>query len=234
MQAARKALELDPDIAEAHVLLANTLQGVALGGSRDEADAHSGFAFWLLCQGRTDEAVAWARRGRELDPIAVSGASIAWILFQSRRYDEAIRELRSVLAVQPDNASALWYLGFVLIAKDQASDAVPFLEKALSVSNRSPGVTGVLIRAYNHAGRRDDALRLLEELKARRKAGYVPAGAFVNAYLGLNENDQAFDWLEEAYKEQSNILQFLKVHPYFDPIRGDRRFADLLRRVGLA
>jgi predicted Zn-dependent protease len=138
-----------------------------------------------------------------------------------------------VLAVQPDDAGALWYLGFVLIASDQAADAVPVLEKALSVSNRSPGVTGVLIRAYNHAGRRDDAMRLLAELKTRRKTGYVPAGAFVNAYLGLNENDQAFEWLEEAYKEQSNILQFLKGHPYFDPIRGDPRFADLLRRVGL-
>ena len=57
--------------------------------------------------------------------------------------------------------------------------------------------------------------------------------AFVNAYLGLGENDQAFAWLEQAYKEQSNILQFLKVHPYFDPIRADPRFADLVRRVGL-
>jgi TolB-like protein/Tfp pilus assembly protein PilF len=245
MQAARKALELDPNIAEAHVLLANTLQEEwhwaeaeeeyrrALELSPNEADAHGGFAFWLLCQGRTDEALAWARRGRELDPIAVSGDTIGWILFQSHRYDEAIRELRSVLAVQPDDAGALWYLGFVLIASDQAADAVPVLEKALSVSNRSPGVTGVLIRAYNHAGRRDDAMRLLAELKTRRKTGYVPAGAFVNAYLGLNENDQAFEWLEEAYKEQSNILQFLKGHPYFDPIRGDPRFADLLRRVGL-
>jgi len=245
MQAARKALELDPNIAEAHVLLANTLQEEwhwaeaeeeyrrALELSPNEADAHGGFAFWLLCQGRTDEALAWARRGRELDPIAVSGDTIGWILFQSHRYDEAIRELRSVLAVQPDDAGALWYLGFVLIANDQAADAVPVLEKALSVSNRSPGVTGVLIRAYNHAGRRDDAIRLLAELKTRRKTGYVPAGAFVNAYLGLNENDQAFLWLEEAYKEQSNILQFLKGHPYFDPIRSDPRFADLLRRVGL-
>ena len=55
----------------------------------------------------------------------------------------------------------------------------------------------------------------------------------MNAYLGLGDNDQAFAWLEQAYKEQSNILQFLKVHPYFDPIRGDPRFADLVRRTGL-
>ena len=96
----------------------------------------------------------------------------------------------------------------------------PSWRRPISVSNGSPAVTGVLIRAYAHAGRRSDALRLLAELQKRRKAGYVPAGAFVNAYLGLGENDQAFAWLEQAYKEQSNILQFLKVHPYFDPIRG--------------
>ncbi|MGB7024788.1 MAG: tetratricopeptide repeat protein [Candidatus Acidiferrales bacterium] len=246
ISAARKALDLDPNLAEAHTLLANVQQEQwqwagaeaeyrhALELSPNNAEAHAGLALWLLCQGRTDEAVAWAQRGRQLDPLAVSGTGIAWILFQSRRYDEAIHELRSVLAIKPDDANALLYLGFVLIAKNQPGEAIAVLEKAVSVSNRSPAVIGVLIRAYAHAGRRSDALRLLSELERRRKAGYVPAGAFVNAYLGLGDNDQAFTWLERGYKEQSNILQFLRVHPFFDPIRGDPRFADLLRRVGLA
>ena len=70
-------------------------------------------------------------------------------------------------------------------------------------------------------------------MKAQKKTGYVPAAGFVNAYLGLDDKEQAFYWLEEAYKEQSNILQFLKTHPYFDPIRSDPRFTDLVRRVGL-
>ncbi len=243
--AARKALGLDPGIAEAHVLLANTLQeewnwaeaeaeyNRALELNPNSADAHMMFALWLLCQGRTDEAVAWARRARELDPLAASSEIIGWILFQSHRYDEAIHELRSLLAVRPDDASALTDLGFVLVANNQPDDAIPVLEKAISVSHHSPAATGVLIRAYAHAGRRRDALRLLADLHRRRKEGYVPSGAFVNAYLGLGENDQAFAWLEQAYKEQSNILQFLKVHPFFDPIRGDPRFAELVRRVGL-
>jgi len=245
ISAARKAIELEPDLAEAHAVLANVLQEQwhwadaeaeykrALELNPSDADAHALFAMWLLCQGRTKEAVDWAQRGRELDPLAVSGESIGWILFQSHRYEEAIRELRSVLAVQPDDAGALLYLGFALVANNQPGDAIPVLEKAISVSNGSPAATGVLIRAYSHAGRRADALRLLAELQKRKKAGYVPAGAFVNAYLGLGENDQAFAWLEQAYKEQSNILQFLKVHPYFDPIRADPRFANLVRRVGL-
>jgi TolB-like protein/Flp pilus assembly protein TadD len=245
ISAARKALELDPDLAEAHVLLANVQQEQwhwadaeaeyrrALELNPNDADAHAGLALWLLCQGRKDEAVAWAQRGRELDPLAVSGAGVAWILFQSRRYNEAIRELRSVLALDPDDTSALLDLGFTLVANNQPGDAIPVLKKAISISNGSPAATGVLIRAYAHAGRRTDALRLLAELEKRRRAGYVPAGAFVNAYLGLGENDQAFAWLEQAYKEQSNILQFLKVHPFFDPIRADPRFADLVRRTGL-
>jgi pentatricopeptide repeat protein len=92
---------------------------------------------------------------------------------------------------------------------------------------------GVLVRAYAHAGRRREALRLVDELKRRQQTSYVAATPFVNAYLGLGDNEQALAWLERAYQEQSNILQLIKVHPYFDPLRGDPRFVDLVHRVGL-
>jgi pentatricopeptide repeat protein len=245
MAAARKALELDPNIVEAHVQLAFVQQEQwhwadaeaeyrrALELNPNSAEANAGLALWMLCQGRTDEALALEERARELDPLAISGVGVAWILFQSHRYDDAIRELRSELAVNPNNVPALWNLGFVLAANNQSKDAIPPLEKALSLSKRSPAVMAILIRAYAHAGRRADALRLLAEMKERNKEGYVPAGAFVNAYLGLGDNEEAFVWLEQAYKEQSNILQFVKVHPYFDPIRNDPRFVDLVHRVGL-
>jgi pentatricopeptide repeat protein len=173
------------------------------------------------------------RRARELDPLSVDATDMGWMLFEARRYDEAMHELRSVLEVNPNDSVALWDLGIALIDKNQPQDAIPVLEKALPISDRSPGVIGTLIRAYAQAGRRSDALRLLKELQVRSKAGSVPASAFVNAYLGLGETDQAFAWLEQAYKEHSNILQFLKVDPAFDSIRGDPRFADLARRVGL-
>ena len=107
------------------------------------------------------------------------------------------------------------------------------LEKAVSVSDRSPGIVGVLVAAYAHAGRRTDALRLLAELKTSNQKGYVPAAAFITAYLGLGDYNEAFVWFERAYQEQSNILQFLKVHPFFDPVRNDPRFKDLVHRVGL-
>jgi TolB-like protein/DNA-binding winged helix-turn-helix (wHTH) protein/Flp pilus assembly protein TadD len=245
-KAVRTALELDPESADAHVLLANIQQAQwhwaeaegeyrrALELNPNDAMAHLGLAGWMVCQGRAEEAIAGVERGRALDPIAVSGNAVGWILFLSRRYDEALPELQSVPAAAPNNAAALWHLGYVLIAKNQPEEAIPFLEKAVSITDGSAAVIGVLVRAYAKAGRRADALRLLAELKKRKQSGYVPAGAFVNAYLGLGENDLAFAWLEQAYKEQSNILQYAKVHPFFDPLRGDPRFADLLRRVGLA
>jgi TolB-like protein/DNA-binding winged helix-turn-helix (wHTH) protein/tetratricopeptide (TPR) repeat protein len=245
MSAVQKALELDPQSAEAHTLFADIQQKQwhwaaaeaeyrrALELDPNNAAAHGGFSNWLLCEGRMEEALSRARRARELDPLGDSDLGIAWILFQSHRYDEALQEYRSMLAVRPDNVFAHWNLGFVLIADGHPDQAIPVLEKVVSDSNRSPGAIAVLIRAYAHAGRRADALRLLAELKKREQTGYVPTGAFVNAYLGLGDNEQTFTWLERAYKEQSNILQYVKVHPYFDPLRSDPRFADLVTRVGL-
>jgi TolB-like protein/DNA-binding winged helix-turn-helix (wHTH) protein/tetratricopeptide (TPR) repeat protein len=245
LSAARKALELDPQLAEAHILMADVYQRQwqwinaeaeywrALELKPNDAAAHLGLANWLMCKGRTEEAVAWSRRARELDPIGISGADIGWVLFQARRYDEAIRELRSVLAVRPNDAFALWTLGFVLITTGKPSEAIPILEKTMALMDRSPGAIELLATAYSRAGRRPEALRLIDELKQRRRTSYVPAGAFINPYLGLRDYEQAFAWFERAYQEQSNILQFLKVHPWFDPVRGDPRFADLLHRVGL-
>ncbi|MBV9483337.1 MAG: tetratricopeptide repeat protein [Acidobacteria bacterium] len=245
MSAARKAIELDPDLAEPHVLLAEVYQKQwqwsdaeaefkrALELNSNDAGAHVGYAKWLLCQGRTDEALAWVQRARELDPLGGAGVTPlgavaitnGFILFHARRYDEAIRELRND---DPDH----WYLGLALIANGQPDEAITVLEKALG-PNRNPAVMGVLVRAYAHAGRRKEALRLLDELKRRQQTSYVAAAPFVNAYLGLGDNEQALARLERAYQEQSNMLQLIKVHPYFDPLRGDPRFVDLVHRVGL-
>jgi TolB-like protein/DNA-binding winged helix-turn-helix (wHTH) protein/Flp pilus assembly protein TadD len=245
MTAARKAIELDPDLAEPHVLLAEVYQKQwqwsdaeaefkrALELNSNDAGAHVGYAKWLLCQGRTDEALAWVQRARELDPLGGAGVTPlgavaitnGFILFYARRYDEAIRELRN-------DDPGHWYLGLALIANGQSDEAITVLEKALG-PNRNPAVMGVLVRAYAHAGRRREALRLVDELKRRQQKSYVAAAPFVIAYLGLGDNEQALAWLERAYEEQSNMLQLIKVHPYFDPLRGDPRFVDLVHRVGL-
>jgi TolB-like protein/Flp pilus assembly protein TadD len=245
ISSARKALELDPELAVPHDLLADIYQRQwqwseaeaeykrALELDPNDAGAHLGFARWLLCQGRADEALQWSQRAGKLDPFGLPGVTHAWILFHARRYDEAIRELRSVRTADPDLAVAYFYLGFTLISNGQPDEAIPSLGKAVSLTHGSPAVMGVLVRAYAHAGRRADALRLLDELKRRQQNTYVPSAAFVNAYLGLGDNEQALAWLEKGYREQSSILGLLKVHPYFDPLRGDPRFKELVHRVGL-
>jgi TolB-like protein/DNA-binding winged helix-turn-helix (wHTH) protein/Tfp pilus assembly protein PilF len=242
---AQKALELDPQISEAHVILGYAYMNLwrwaeaeaelrrALDLNPNDARAHQALADWLLGQGRIDEALAWARRERELDPLGQSGENMAWTLFCARRYSEAIQDYRSRLAVERNDGPALWDLGWALIFNDQANEAIPVLEKAASLTHRSPGVISALVWAYVRCGRRADALRLLEELKKRDRAGYLPAAAMVNSYLALGDKEEAFAWFERACQEQSNILKYIKVFPPFDAVRGDPRFQDLVRRVGL-
>ena len=186
MSAVRKALELDPDLAEAHVVFAGMLEdqwhwteaeaeyrrGLVLNPS--EASAYRGLAYWLMSQGRLDEAVERARKARELDPSPGAGTDLGWIFFSARRYDEALREYRSALAIEPDDANILWRLGFALSLKHQSQEAIAVLERAVAVSDRAPGNLGVLAVVYGQAGRREDALRILAELKKREKTGYVP------------------------------------------------------------
>jgi TolB-like protein/Tfp pilus assembly protein PilF len=243
--AAHKALELDPKLAEAHAILAEMYQKQwkwaeseeeykrALELKPNDASAHRGYAYWLACQGRTQEALAWVERGRELDPLG-SADTVGFLLLMARHYDDSIREYRSVLAVQPEYTNARWGLGFALIVNHQTDQAILELEKTVAMMNRSPGSLDMLATAYAHAGRRQDALSLINELKQRRQKGYVPAGAFINSYLALGDYDQAFFWCDEAYKEQSGILQWIKVAPIFDPVRNDPRFIDLIHRVGLS
>jgi hypothetical protein len=107
-------------------------------------------------------------------------------------------------------------------------------KKAASLSDRSSAVLGVLARAYTGGGRRTEALQIVDELHRRGHQGYVPAAAFLNAYLGTGDPEQAFVWLERAAQERSNIIQFLRVHPFFDSLRSDPRFAQYLRRANFS
>jgi TolB-like protein/tetratricopeptide (TPR) repeat protein len=246
LAAAERAVRLDPHLAEGHTMLASARfrewqWQEADGGFRraldldpNSADAHIWFALFLAARGDVQEAVSHARRGRTLDPLSAGvAARLGWVLILARQYDEAIRECRNSLELQKDNHAALWFLGQALVETSQHDEAIHTLERAAAVSNRSPGVLGSLAYVHARAGHRPDALRIVEQLTRRRDTTYVPAAAFVSAYVGLGDHEQAFIWLERAYHERSNLMWVLKVDPMLDSLRDDARFADLLRRVGL-
>src|SRR5262249_4895752 len=115
----------------------------------------------------------------------------------------------------------------------RALEAIPDLEKTASLIHRSPGLLEMLATAHARAGHRTEALRLLRELKQGWDAGSVQATSFVNPNLALGNYDEAFVWFDRAYERREGILQWVKVHPFFDPVRDDPRFKSLVRRIGL-
>jgi tetratricopeptide (TPR) repeat protein len=244
--AARRALQLDPRIAEGYTILAETegqawhwadaetLFRDAIEIDPNDANAHLGLGALLIYQGRTDEGLALARRGRELDPLTPGTTlQVGWLLYHARRFDDAIRELRIALGADPEDVYALWYLGFALLEVSEHDEAIDTIERVATVWDRNPAALGILVRAYGRAGRHADANRILGELTARARHTYVPPAVLVNAYLGIGDVDRGLAFLERAYQEHSNIMRLLKTHPLFDPIRNDARFIDLSRRVGL-
>ena len=245
-EAAKKALELDSGLADAYTALgyinhynwnwtaAEQSFKRALELNPNYANAYNVYASYLMTRGRVDESIAAANRARELDPFSLAiSAQRGFLLENARRYGEAIEQLRAVIAMDPNHYQAYWILGHTYAANEQFDEAVAAAEKAAELSARAPGALGMLGLAYGLAGRKEDATKILNELLELNKTRYVTPAALVNVYLGLGDKEQAFVWLEKAYDERSNYIAYLKVFPILDPIRSDRRFAELIGRVGL-
>ena len=187
-----------------------------------------------MSRGRVDESIAASNRARELDPFSLSiSAQRGFLLENARRYNEAIEQLRGVIAMDPSHYQAYWFLGHTYAANKQFEEAIAAAEKAVELSERTPGALGILGLVYGLAGRKADALKILNELLELNKTRYVTPAALVNVYIGLGDKEQTFVWLEKAFQERSNYLAYLKVFPIVDPLRSDPRYADLVRRVGL-
>jgi len=245
-QAATKALELDSSLADAYTALAyinhynwnwtaaeQRFQR-ALDLNPSYANAHNFYASYLMSRGRVDESIAASNRARELDPFSLAiSVQRGFLLENARRYSEAIEQLRAVIAMDPNHYQAYWVLGHTYAANKQFDEAVTAAEKAVELSERAPGALGILGLAYGLAGRKTEATKILQELLELNKSRYVTPAALVNVYIGLGDTEQTFVWLEKAYEERSNYIAYLKVFPILDPIRSDRRFADLVGRVGL-
>jgi TolB-like protein/tetratricopeptide (TPR) repeat protein len=178
--AARRALELDPRIAEAHTILAATEEQEwhwadaearyrdALETDPNDAAAHLGLGALLIQRGRTEEGLGLARRGRELDPLSPgTTVQVGWLLYHARRYDDAIRELRVALDADPDDVHALWFLGFALLEAGRHDEAIRTIERVAAMWDRNPAALGILVRAHGRAGRHAEAARILAELTRR-------------------------------------------------------------------
>jgi TolB-like protein/DNA-binding winged helix-turn-helix (wHTH) protein/Tfp pilus assembly protein PilF len=245
--AARKALEIDDSLAEAHATLANILHyncdwlaaekefKRALELNPNDATAHRWYSQYFASRGEMQAALNEVDRALELDPLsAIAGVIKGWILEFSRDYEKAIHQYRSVLEMDPNFVFALWSLGRTYAYCSMFDKGIETLERAVALSGKSPGsISGSLGEAYAMSGRRAEAKKLLGELIELSKQRYVTPAAFVPIYVGLGDNDQAFHWLEKAYQERSTLLAHIKVYPFLDPLRSDPRFEDLLRRVGL-
>lgn len=172
---------------------------------------------------------------REIDPVSLlTNFQVAWSLLGSRRYDEAIAEFRKVLDMDSNYAIAHAFLGQAYERKRMYDEAIRELRTAVSLSVDAAMTTAALGHAYGVSGRRSEALKIIVQLQEQSKTTYVSPYAIAIVYVGIEDKDQAIAWLEKAYAERSRRLIGLKNNPVWDGMRSDSRFADLVRRVGLA
>ena len=247
--AAKKALEIDESLAEAHLTLAWE-QAVhewdwegaerafkrALELNPGLGEGHRIYAWFLTWFGRSDEAIAEARRAQDLDPLSLNiGRTMGIVLYCARLYDQAIEEQKKVLDMAPDFILVRKDLAGAYVQKRMYDKAIQEFQKTVALSSvslaSSAKYRGSLSHAYAVSGNRSEALNILEELKEESKQRYVPPLIIAEMYTGLGMKEQAFEWLEKAYDVRDGNMILLKVWPVWDPLRDDPRFHDLLRRM---
>jgi tetratricopeptide (TPR) repeat protein len=168
---------------------------------------------------------------QELDPLDFrSGGNLAWMLYLARRYDESIRENQRMMQMHPSVLGFHYFLAWNYEAQGRYQEAVD----SLRVFERSGTAAGFaeLGFAYGVSGDRRAANGMLEKLLTLSTQSYVPPYYIALVHLGLHKNDLALAWLEKALQERSPFLVYLKTEPKMDTLRSDRRFTDLMRRVG--
>jgi TolB-like protein/DNA-binding winged helix-turn-helix (wHTH) protein/Tfp pilus assembly protein PilF len=244
--AARKALEINPESAEAHASL-----GLAMTHSWDwtgaeaefrralqldpqYANAHHWYGDYLSIRGRHGEALAEAKHALELDPLNLMIST--WVglrYYMARDYSHAIDQNRNSVELDPNFAAAHLQLGEDYLGAGLHSEAVNELKKAANLSGDSPLYTAQVAVALAVEGRSGDALRIAHELEAISRKRYVSPYGLAQIYAASNKNEEAFKWLEAAYEDHGVWMGYLAVDPIFDRYRSDEHFKDLLRRVGL-
>jgi DNA-binding winged helix-turn-helix (wHTH) protein/TolB-like protein/Flp pilus assembly protein TadD len=245
-EAAERALEIDERLAEAHYSMGlvklyadwdlrgaehEFKRGLELKPNDGDLLSHCGAI--LIIDNRVEEGLAEIERAQELDPVSVSVADATGkALYVTHHDDQALAHYREMVALYPNQFESHRGLGCVLRQKGLFDEAIAELQKAVALQ-RLDSCLCELGNAYALAGRRPEATQIVKELEKLSKQRYVSPVNIAKVYLGLGEKDLTFVWLEKGYQDHSDHMLRLGVDPSFDSVRSDRRFVNLLRRVGL-
>ena len=239
--AADKALELDETLAEAHASRGQILRSErdwqgeeqeylrAIALNPSYPTAHQWYATLLAALERSDEALREIRRAEELDPLSHAIAvTVAQILFLARDYDGAIEQLKKTLELEPDFASAHAWLGIVYAEQGAYEEVIRSVHRATELNPDNPNVRVGLAYMYARTGERAKALETMERAVEQGGASWIGV-----VYGALGETERAFEFLESAVQSEESwsLLLYLKVFPWYAPLRSDPRFQVLLRRM---
>jgi adenylate cyclase len=246
LEAADKALQLDPSLAEPHVWKAvarfwchydhdgaRREFETALASQPELSTAHQWYGFYLVCLGETEKGLAEARRAVELDPLSSAVVTNLGVgLYVARDYEAAAKQLRTAIAISPDYWWAHEWLGRVYAHGGRFPEAIAELSAAQKAWPNSEAAS-TLGRIQADAGDRPAATAALNALRERAREEYVAPAFMADVLIGLGETDQALAALEQAAEDHSWYVSLWKVDPHVDPLRADPRFAALLKTVGL-
>ena len=239
------ALERDAALAEPHASLGYVKfyfdwdwsgaekefqQAIALDS--DWAASHQWYSIYLLAAGRPIDALREIRLARESDPLSLAiNTDLGFHYYYTRQYDEAIKQLKSVLAMKQDFAPAHLWLGRAYQQMGQFDDALGEFRQVEESVREWPVAVAARGSVEGAAGRPDKAKSVLAELQELAGHRFVTAYGVALVYAGIGDSDAAFTWLDKAFAERSHWLVWLRLDPRFDPLRSDSRFTELLGRM---
>ncbi len=243
---AAKALELDETLPAAHYsqafscllfdwnfAAADQSHQRAVELNPKDAETHRYYSFYLFLMRRDDEAIREAQTALEQHPLTHTLImQLAHTFYYTRRYDEAIAMYRRCLEVEPDFLLVQLGLARSYTEKGMFKDAFSVIDKVHPVLGNTPRLISARAYICAKSGETEAAHRAIEKLLEISANGYVSPFDIAIVFAGLNDVEQTLLWLEKAYDERSVLMPFLKADPYFDAVRFDSRFSDLLRRVG--
>ena len=244
---ALRALELDPELPEAHEVLATVFKNydwnwdaaekeykLTIGLNPNYAVARYHYSYLLAEQGRFEEAIYEATEAVSRDPMSpLLNAGLAFVLLNARRLDRAIEQALTALEVDANMVLSYWSLGLAYEQKGLFEQAIDAYQKSIDAGSAPVFPTAFLVHVYARSAQRDRALLCLTQLEELSKTRYVPQIAFVIAYVGLGEIQLALDALERSCALRETNLVFVKVWYHFDALRQHPRFQEVERRVGL-